>query len=198
MGIAGANNTLRLSMISSLDGTTTPSNMGFYDGMGKLTVGVGVVGSTAAGMAVYDGNSILAGAGIARITWGITGSGPLAGIGGGTFDANGKQRTGWGDAVDDSESNISFYDANGGFRTGVEYFPPTAYNGFLSQDGSGNNLSLLGSVLAPVGIFAANDSFMQLIDTTGQIRVIDLKNSTNDGGLAFSPTNVFDGGWGNP
>src|SRR5579862_6004511 len=76
MGIAGANSTLRMAIVSSLDGATTPSNLGFYDGMGNLTVGVGV-GSNTAGMTVYDGNSILPGTGISRNAWGVIGSGPF-------------------------------------------------------------------------------------------------------------------------
>jgi hypothetical protein len=200
MNVFGADGTSRIGLGTSLDGTTVPAGMGFYDGMGKLTVGLGINSTIGAGIAVYDGNSILAGTGIPRNSWGVTnsGGGNLAGIGNTTFDANGIERTRWGDAIDDSLSDISFFDANGGLRAYVEYFPAFNFAGFETQDGSGHVLASLGSTLTGTGFLGANDSSMQLLDTSGQLRVIEFNNSANEGGVAFSPTNVFDGGWGNP
>jgi hypothetical protein len=199
MGVVGADSTRRIQLGTSLDGTTVPASMGFYDGMGKLTLGLGL-GSTTAGITAYDGNSVLAGTGRPRNGWGITNSagGPLAGIGGITFDSHGIERTRWGDAIDDSFSGILLFDASGGLRTYLEYFPAANFAGFQTQDGGGHVLASLGSTLTGTGFLGANDSAMQLLDTSGQLRVLEFKNSMNEGGVAFSPTNVVDGGWGNP
>lgn len=186
-------------ILATLTQVSGKPNLVFFDGSGKTVLGVGLT-SNAAGITVVDGNSILAGSGIARNTWGITNSGALSGIGGATFDADGKQRTRWGDAIDDSSSGIQFDDSNGAFRTGVEYDPTTAFfNGFSTYDGSGHPLSVLGNVLATEGPLSANDSFMELLDTTGQLRVLEFQNSTNEGGVDYNEGagTTVQGGWGN-
>jgi hypothetical protein len=187
--------------VATLREVSGEPNLVFLDGSGKPVLGVGIASAVSAGIAVFDGNSVLPGAGKIRNTWGVTASGPVAGIGGVTFDSTGALRTRWGDAVDGSSSGVSLFDASGGFRTGIQYDPTTAFfNGFVSQDGSGHNLSVLGNVLATNGILAPNDSFMDLFDTTGQIRLFEYQNSTKEGGLVFDPAagTTSEGSWGDP
>lgn len=141
-------------------------NLLFFDRNGKTVVGVGIdPNGIGAGIAVLDGNTLLPGTGTARNAWGVTTSGPQAGIGDTTFDRNGTERTRWGDAIDDSLSGYFLFDATGGLRTGVEYDPAVNFNGFFGQDGSGHNLSLLGNATDNTA------SFMQLFDSSGVQRV---------------------------
>ncbi len=116
------------------------------------------------------------------------------------MDSNGKERTRWGDTVDDSFSGLLFFDAAGGYRAGIGYDPTTAlFNGFSTADGSGHTLAVLGNALATSGILAPNDSFMDLSDTSGTERVFEFQNSTNEGGIDFNPgSTTVQGGWGNP
>jgi len=172
----------------------------FFDASEKLVVGVGLASTTSAGITVFDGNSVLAGSGVPRNTWGVT-AGASGGIGGVTFDGSGKVRTLWGDAVNESFSGISFFDSNGAFRTGVAYDPTTSLtNGFSTEDGSGHTLSFLGNVLGTVGLLSANDSVMDLFDTAGTLRVFEFENSANEGGLAFNAGSAtpYSDDWGNP
>jgi len=174
--------------------------LAFFDGSGKLVLGVGLT-SNAAGISVYDGNSIIGGTGIVRNAWGITNSGPTAGIGGFTVDAKGSVRTSWGDTIDDSYSEIIFFDANAGLRTGIQYIPEENFSGFFSQDGAGHSLSLVGNFLTTnASLFQqANESFLDLNDTSASTRLFEFQNSTNEGGIDFNPgSTAIQGSWGNP
>ena len=96
----------------------------------------------------------------------------------------------------------SFYDASGGLRAGIEYYPAAAINfsGVYSTDGSGHTLSSLGSAIAastPLNE-EANQSFMTLSDTSSpRFRI---QNTTNEGGINYDPGDfpTAESGWGNP
>ncbi len=146
-----------------------PNGLGVYDANGKLRIGVS--------QSLADGNAFYLEDKDGTTVRGVLYSG----------DA--------GDAV-----NLDLFDAAGTFRTGLDYDPTIHFfNGFVSQDGSGHNLSPLGNVLAPSGVLAANDSFMQLLDTTGTVRVAEFQNSTNQGGVDYNAgSTTVQGSWGNP
>ncbi|MGA9721310.1 MAG: hypothetical protein WBQ86_02550 [Candidatus Binatus sp.] len=125
-------------------------NLVFYDSTGKTVVDVGINGAAlptghAAGLAVLDGNEDIPGTGKVRTSVGVTPSGPLAGVGEGTFDGNGVLRSSVGSAVDGSSAGVGFLDATGVTRTGLTYDPATNFTGFFSDDPSTKTRSAVGS-----------------------------------------------------
>jgi hypothetical protein len=178
--VAGADSTIRLSLGSSLDGTTFPSEVGLFDTAGKLRTGLQVTPSI---------NFVGFGTGIYTVSGGH----------GSPITITGTNESLVGNAYDNSASFASLYDSSGHLRNGIEYDPAFNLNGFFSQDGSGHTLSILGNVLATAGGLGPNDSFMELLDTAGTQRVTEFQNHTNEGGIDFNPgSTTVQGGWGNP
>jgi hypothetical protein len=238
--------------VASLRMVDGKPNLVFFDSAGKTVVDVGIVGTTlptghSAGMAVLDGNEDIPGAGKIRASFGVTPSGPSAGVGVATNDGTGVTRSATGSAFDGSIAYDVLSDATGVVRTGLEYdpgvnftgfftddassnnrssvgsgvdgtysgafiydaagklrdqtiyIPSSNFNGTQSYDGAGHDLSTLGNFLVAGSGVEANESFMTLSDTSLP-RVFEFQNSTNEGGVDYTP-GAFptpDHGWGNP
>ena len=106
-----------------------------------------------------------------------------------------------GNASNNSASYSFLYDSSGNLRNGIQYNPSVNFNGFFSQDAVGHGLSSVGNFLTTnVGLSQqANESFMDLSDTSGTLRLFEFQNSTNQGGINFNPgSTVVQGFWGNP
>lgn len=163
----------RVGLGSSLDGTTSPSALELSDSSGTTRTGL-VVNPATDFVGFFSG--ILTGT-----------SGPLESL--------------VGNAYDNSTSFSLLYDSSGNLRNGIEYYPPGNFNGFFSQDGAGHTISSAGNFLttdAPL-LEQANESFLNLSDTTGTLRLLEFQNSTNEGGIDFNPgSTTVQGGWGNP
>lgn len=180
----GGNTTASLKSVNG-----TPA-LQFYDANGKQVLSVGY-NSTSAGIAAFDGNALFPGSGIVRNTWleYNVGGGFVGNV---TYDPSGQQRTSVGQFLaDNSTAGFFVKDGNGDIRNGLIYETTPAFNGVFSEDAKGDVLSLLGDNLS-------GNSFMNLLDTAGVLRVNEFQDSTNEGGIATSPTNTFDGAWGNP
>ena len=136
--------------VASLRMLTGKPNLVFFDSAGKTVVGVGINGATlptghSAGIAVFDGNEDIPGTGKLRASFGVTPSGPLSGVGTGSYDGNGVLRSSIGSAVDGSIGFAALYDASAVSRTGLLYDPVTNFNGSFSNDASGNTRTAVGS-----------------------------------------------------
>ena len=136
--------------VASLRLVSGKPNLVFFDSAGKTVVDVGIAGTTlptghAAGVAVLDGNEDIPGTGKIRVSFGVTPSGPSAGVGMGTYDGNGVVRSADGSTVDGSISYTDLYDATGVIRTGLTYDPSINFTGSFSDDASGNSRSSVGS-----------------------------------------------------
>jgi hypothetical protein len=136
--------------VASLRLVSGQPNLQFYDSAGKLVADVGIDPTAlptghAVGIAVLDGNADIPGTGKARATFGVTPSGPGAGVGMGTFDGTGVQRSADGSTVDGSIAFTDLFDATGVIRTGLTYDPGTNFTGSFSNDASGNTRSAVGS-----------------------------------------------------
>jgi hypothetical protein len=178
MGVLGADGTTgRVSLGSSLDGTTLPSQVTLFDSSGKSRTGLQVNPST-----------------------------DFVGFFTGIYTVSGTSITGTneslvGNAYDNSQSFSLLYDSSGNLRNGVEYYPPGNFNGFFSQDGAGHSLVTVGNFLTTNASppQQANESFLDLSDTTGTLRLFEFQNSSNEGGVDFDPgSTTAQGGWGNP
>ena len=116
-------------------------------------------------------------------------------------DASGNSRSSMGSGVDGSYSGSFISDAAGKLRDQTIYVPSSNFNGTQSYDGAGHSLSTVGNFLvndAPHSI-EANQSFLDLSDTVGTLRVFEFQNSTNEGGIDFDPgSTTVQGAWGNP
>ncbi len=176
MGVGGADGTARIVIGSSLDGTTDPSTVALYDTSGTERTGVGVFPST---------NFVGFFSGIYTVSGGHV-TGPNESL--------------IGNAYDNSASYSFLFDSSGNLHNGIEYNPATNFNGFFAEDGSSHNLSLLGNALTTGGGVQANESYMDLFDVTGTLRVAEFQNSANEGGVAANPGGTVGsaGGWGNP
>lgn len=178
-------------------------DLAFFDSSGKLVVAMGIVGTgLGAGMSVYDNNAAIpGGTGIPRVEVGVTPGANEEGIA--TYTAAGLVQSSVGSAEDGTFSGGLFYDASGSLRAGIEYDPAASINfsGVFSQDGSGHNLSSLGSAIAASTPLdeEANESAMILSDTSLP-RVFEFQNSTNEGGVNYDPGDfpTVESGWGNP
>jgi hypothetical protein len=125
----------------------------FFDNAGKTVMGVGIDGALTlptghgVGIGVYDGNADIPGTGKIRAAFGVTPSGPLAGVGAQTFDGNGELRSAIGATIDSSVELAFFFDGTGTLRNGLVYDPATNFNGSFSNDASGNGRSSVGSAV---------------------------------------------------
>jgi hypothetical protein len=136
--------------VASLRLVSGQPNLQFYDSAGKLVADVGIDPTAlptghAVGIAVLDGNADIPGTGKTRATFGVTPSGPGAGVGMGTFDGTGVQRSADGSTVDGSIAFTDLFDATGVIRTGLTYDPGTNFTGFFTDDASSNNRTSVGS-----------------------------------------------------
>ena len=116
-------------------------------------------------------------------------------------DGSGHNMSNIGNASDNSSSYAWLFDSSGNLRNGIEYYPPANFNGFFSQDGAGHSLSSVGNFLiTDAGLSEqANESYLDLSDTTGTLRLFEFQNSTNEGGIDFNPgSTTVQGSWGNP
>ena len=182
MGVLGADgSTRRIELGTTLDGTTVPSALNLYDSSGIFRTGMQVSPST-------------------NFVGFFTGIYTESGGSGSPLSFSGINESLVGNAYDNSASYAFLYDKSGNLRNGIEYFPSFNFNGFLSQDGSAHNLSLLGNALTTTSSAQANMSYMDLLDTTGTQRVLEFQNSTNEGGAAANPGGALGSGgvWGNP
>jgi hypothetical protein len=189
-------------------------------GTGKVRASFGVTPSGPAasvGMGTFDGN------GVVRSAEGSTVDGSIAFTD--LFDATGLIRTGLtydpgtnftgfftedassnnrssvGSGVDGSYSGEFIYDAAGKLRDQTVYVPSSNFNGTQSYDGAGHSLSTVGNFLVDDAphLIQANESFVDLSDTAGTLRVFEFQNSTNEGGIDFDPgSTTVQGSWGNP
>ena len=138
------------NIVASLRMVSGKPNLVFFDSAGKTVVDVGINGAAlptghSAGIAVLDGNEDIPGTGKLRASFGVTPSGPLSGVGTGSYDGNGVLRSSIGSTVDGSIGFAALYDASAVSRTGLLYDPGTNFNGSFSNDASGNNRSSMGS-----------------------------------------------------
>jgi hypothetical protein len=116
-------------------------------------------------------------------------------------DASGNNRSSFGSGVDGSYSGAFIYDAAGKLRDQTIYIPSANFNGTQSYDGAGHPLSSEGNFLVnnAAQSIEANQSFVDLSDTAGTLRVFEFQNSTNEGGVDFDPgSTTVQGFWGNP
>lgn len=185
MGVYGANGAgldRRMQAGSSLDGTTIPSAVLIYDSSGILRTGVKVLPSDNF-VGLFTGNYTETG-----------GSGsPLV--------FTGTDESVIGNALDNSASYSLLYDSSGNLRSGIEYDPANNFNGVFSQDGAGHNLSTVGNFLTTKASppQQVNESFLDLSDTSGTLRLFEFQNTTNEGGIDFNPgSTTLQGDWGNP
>jgi hypothetical protein len=178
----------------------------FLDNSGKPVMRVGIDGAATiptghpVGITVFDGNAdIPGGTGVTRATFGVTPSGSAKGEGMSTFDATAVQRSFAGS--NGTFSGAFFYDPAGTIRSGVQYNPSTNFTGVFSSSETGVTLSASGSYIAAdsgIGI-QEDESFMDLFDTTGAIRLGEFQSTTNQGGVIYNPgSTTIDGDWGNP
>ena len=178
VGADGATN--RVSIGSSLDGTTLPSYVSLFDGSGDLRTGVQVLPSS---------NFVGFYSGLYTVTGGK--GTPLV--------FTGSNQSLVGNAYDKTSSFGFLYDSSGNMRNGLEYNPSLNFNGFISQDGANHLLSAIGNGLTTTSSLQANESLMQLDDASGTLRLIEFQNSTNEGGVDFnSGSTTAQGAWGNP
>jgi hypothetical protein len=189
-------------------------------GTGKIRVSLGVIpsGPTAsAGMGTFDGN------GVERSAEGSTFDGSIAydvlydatgvartgleydpGINFTGFfsdDASTKNRSSMGSGVDGSYSGEFVYDEAANLRDQTIYIPSANFNGTQSYDGAGHALSTVGTFLVndAAHSIVANESFLDLSDTAGTLRLFEFQNTTNEGGVDFDPgSTTAQGSWGNP
>jgi hypothetical protein len=92
--------------------------LAFFDANGKPEMLVGTSSSAAdksIGVATFDGNTLLPGAGVARQVWAMG----AASIGNSIFDANGNMRLSNVTAGDGSNAGSFFYDATPTLRAGI-------------------------------------------------------------------------------
>jgi hypothetical protein len=181
MNVLGADgSTRRLEIGSSTDGTTYPSSVALYDQTGLERTGIQVSPSN-------DFVGFFSG------TYTETGGkgSPLA--------FSGPNESEIGNLYDNSASFSYMFDSSGNLHNGIEYLPSVNFNGFVGTDGDGHVLSLIGNGLTTVGSEQANESFMDLYDTTGTLRLLEFQNSTNEGGVDYNPGSTsVQGAWGNP
>ena len=183
MTVVGADGmTNRVVIGSSADGTTYPSSVSLYDSTGVERTGIQVSPSSDF---------------VGFFTGVITETGgkgsPLA--------FSGPNESLMGNTYDNSESYSLLYDSSGKLRDGIEYYPPGNFNGFFSQDGDSHSLSLVGNFLTTNSSAGeqANESFTDLSDTSGTLRLFEFQNSTNEGGVDYNPgSTTVQSGWGNP
>lgn len=184
MFVRGADGaTPRVAIGSSLDGTTYPSFVNLYDSSGTVRTGVQVNPCT----------------NFVGFFTGIYPTNPTNSDTTCSTGSTGANESLIGNAYDNSASYSILYDSSGNVRNAIQYNPSANFNGFLSQDGAGDTLSVLGNALTATSSVQANESFMQLLDTNN-LRLSEFQNSTNQGGLDFNPGGAIDsnGGWGNP
>jgi hypothetical protein len=181
-GVAGADGTTnRVAFGSSLDGTTLPSTVSLYDAAGNLRTGL-TVKPCVNYVGFFSGTYTPT-----VFACGFTGPSGNESI--------------IGNAYDNSASYALLYDSSSNLRSGVEYDPATNFNGSFSQDGAGHNLSLVGNFVTTEASppQQANESFLDLSDTSGTLRLFEFQNSTNEGGIDFNPgSTTVQGDWGNP
>jgi hypothetical protein len=118
-----------------------------------------------------------------------------------TDDASSNNRASVGSGVDGSYSGEFVYDAAGKLRDQTIYIPSANFNGSQSYDGAGHSLSTVGNFLVDDAAHSieANESFVDLSDIAGTLRVFEFQNSTNEGGIDFDPgSTTVQGFWGNP
>jgi hypothetical protein len=115
-------------------------NLTFYDNSGKIVADVGWVNdstSAQAGLSVFDGNSVLAGNGVARAEVGFTARRSAGtGVGLASYDGTGALRTATGQALNGSIAYEYLYDESGALRTGI-LLPSSANIGYFNQDADG-------------------------------------------------------------
>ncbi|MGD1028273.1 MAG: hypothetical protein ABR989_11065 [Candidatus Binatus soli] len=213
LGVAGADGkTARLTLGSSLDGTTTPSGILLFDSSGIGRTGI-QVNPTTDFVGFYSGIYTPTGSGSS-----LTYPGPSESLVGNAYDnsssyaylydSSGNFRNGIqyypptnfngffsqdgaghnesliGNAADNSASYALLYDSSGNLRNGIDYYPPGNFNGFFSQDGAGDTLSSVGNFLTTnAGLSEqANESYLSLQDTTGTTRLVELQEGTTTQG----------------
>ena len=189
-------------------------------GTGKIRAGFGVIPSgpeAGAGESTFDGNGVVRSAGGSTVDGSIafaalydatgvsrTGLTYDPGInftGSFSNDASGDVRSSVGSGVDGSYSGAFIYDAAGKLRDQIIYVPSVNFNAFQTQDGAGHALAAVGNFLVDDAphLIQANESFLDLSDTAGTLRVFEFQNSTNEGGIDFNPgSTTVQGSWGNP
>lgn len=185
---------IRASFGVTPSGTLAGVGMGTADGNGALR---SAVGSTVDGSIAYD--LLYDATGVART--GLEYDPGTNFTGSFSNDASGNGRSSMGSGVDGSYSGSFISDAAGKLRDQTIYVPSSNFNGTQSYDGAGHSLSTVGNFLvndAPHSI-EANQSFLDLSDTVGTLRVFEFQNSTNEGGIDFDPgSTTVQGAWGNP
>ena len=128
------------SITAKLQTLRNGPNLTFYDNAGKVVADIGWINdstSAQAGLAVFDGNSVLAGNGVARATVGYTSrSASGTGVGLASYDETGLVRASVGQSLNGSESYEVLYDSTGALRTGIT-IPQSASIGYFNQDANG-------------------------------------------------------------
>jgi hypothetical protein len=160
-------------------------NLTFYDNSGKIVADVGWVNdstSAQAGLSVFDGNSVLAGNGVARAEVGYTSrSATGTGVGLANYDATGVMRSNIGQSLDGSNDYEVLYDQTGLVRDGI-IFNDTIANGFYTYDANGTQRVNLGQTLN-------NHAQFELYDASGNQGLV----ASVDPADAFNGLAVFDG-----
>lgn len=138
-------------VLATLGTSTDGNNLTFFDSAGKKTVVIGnSADGTFAGMATYDGNSIIPGTGQYRTTIGEANTSNVngGGLGFGIYNSAGKLRSAGGTSVDDTLSYLDTIDPNGS-TTGIIDENTVAFQnqGFFANDLNGKNRIFVGNSL---------------------------------------------------
>jgi hypothetical protein len=124
-------------------------NLLFYDDNGKLVENVGIINDATlvgAGLGVTDGNAIISGTGVLRMSMGVSTKAPGgAGEGLSTYDASGRARSAFGQTTDGSIVYASAYDPDSNnSRVGWVFYPAIDFEGVYTHDQDGTTRSYFG------------------------------------------------------
>jgi len=162
----------------------------FVDALGRWLLALGASGNgptATAGLAVYDGNTILPGTGVTRAAVGIssTGAGLVA------FNGAGNPALTSGVSADSTSAGSVVSDSNGYSRAGFG----NAANGSGFFAGDANNMTRYVAGVAPGGTQAGSVTF----DATGlpQLELGAMDDDSANGMVALDPTGQdrFDAGY---
>jgi hypothetical protein len=124
-------------------------NLLFYDDNGKLVESVGIINDATlvgAGLGVADGNAIVPGTGVVRMSIGVSTKDPAGpGEGMSTYDASGRPRSAFGQTTDGSIVYASAYDPDSSSsRVGWVFYPAIDFEGVYTHDQDGTTRSYFG------------------------------------------------------
>jgi hypothetical protein len=203
-----------LASLQGGTGSTSPSLV-FWDANEKPVVSVGIGASSNGnppfvGVSTFDGNTYLAGNGVARAFWGQTAPNSSTSspgfLGGSVNDGNGTGRIGLQTAADGTNGGAYFFDQNGVTRAGIglastgpgmflndataEKTALTRYVVGVSLDTSGSFNDVVSEIFDDTGNAQANlfgigdhsQSSLWLYNTGGTTEALEANQTTSTGG----------------